>query len=162
MKYYVAYGSNMSAEQMSQRCPDAKLVGKTTLQDWKLKFKIHATIEPHKGRQVPALVWKISNDDERSLDVYEGYPNYYVKQNVEISMTELDGTNQQKVTAMIYVMVERHQAGIPFQSYYDGMVKDYERFGFDKRILQEALNEAVNEAATRNAAKARKRAKRGE
>mgnify|MGYP002622896026 CR=1 FL=1 len=162
MKYYVAYGSNMSVEQMSLRCPDAKLVGKTTLQDWKLKFKIHATIEPHKGSQVPALVWKVSKEDERSLDMYEGWPDYYIKKNVGITMTRLDGTEPRMVTAMVYVMAEGHQVDIPSTLYYGTMVKDYERFGFDKRILQEALNEAVNEAAIRNAAKARKRAKRGE
>lgn len=26
-KYYIAYGSNLSVEQMAQRCPDARIVG---------------------------------------------------------------------------------------------------------------------------------------
>lgn len=26
-KYYIAYGSNLSVEQMAYRCPDAKIAG---------------------------------------------------------------------------------------------------------------------------------------
>ena len=159
MKYYIAYGSNMSAEQMSLRCPNAKLVGKAMLQDWKLKFKIHATIEPCEGSYVPALVWKISKEDEMNLDAYEGWPDYYIKHDVEITMTELDGRKPKKVTAMIYIMVEGHQEGIPLQFYYDSMAEDYRRFCFDEAILQKALNEAMNAVAARNEAKRRRKTK---
>ena len=68
MKLYLAYGSNLSVEQMERRCPDAKPIGKAILPDWKLLFKIHATIEPCKGSKVPVLVWKISDRDEQNLD----------------------------------------------------------------------------------------------
>ncbi len=27
MKYYIAYGSNLSVEQMAHRCPDARIAG---------------------------------------------------------------------------------------------------------------------------------------
>ena len=30
-RYYIAYGSNLSVEQMAQRCPDAKVVGLAAL-----------------------------------------------------------------------------------------------------------------------------------
>ena len=36
MKYYIAYGSNLSVRQMAVRCSDAKVVGKAILPDWKL------------------------------------------------------------------------------------------------------------------------------
>ena len=159
MKYYIAYGSNMSVEQMARRCPNAKLVGKAMLQDWKLKFKIHATIEQCEGSYVHALVWKIDKEDEKSLDEYEGWPAYYIKQDVEVTMTELDGTKPQKVTAMAYIMTEGHQESIPTPVYYDVMAEAYKRFGFDEAILQEALNEAMNAAAARNAAKTTARMK---
>ena len=44
-KFYIAYGSNLSVEQMAYRAPDAELIGKAVLRDWRLLFKTHADIE---------------------------------------------------------------------------------------------------------------------
>ena len=142
MKLYLAYGSNLSVEQMERRCPDAKPIGKAILPDWKLLFKIHATIEPCKGSKVPVLVWKISDRDEQNLDRYEGYPSYYIKQDVELMMTDLRGRNPRPVTAMVYIMADGHRVRMPMKGYVDILVEGYERFGFDEDILREALREA--------------------
>ena len=141
MKLYLAYGSNLSVEQMERRCPDAKPIGKAILPDWKLLFKIHATIEPCKGSKVPVLVWKISDRDEQNLDSYEGYPSYYTKQDMEILMTDLRGRNPRPVTAMVYIMADGHRVRMPMKGYVDILVEGYERFGFDMDILREALRE---------------------
>ena len=45
-KMYIAYGSNLSVEQMAHRCPDAKVAGMAAIRDWKLVFRVHANIEP--------------------------------------------------------------------------------------------------------------------
>lgn len=139
---YLAYGSNLSVEQMARRCPDAKIIGKAILQDWRLKFKSHATIEPCKGTQVPVLVWEISVRDENRLDSYEGFPTYYIKQNMEVEMTSLDGTKAEKVTAMVYVMADGRTGGLPTPRYYNLILKGYKRFGFDEKILREAVYDA--------------------
>ena len=39
-RYYIAYGSNLSTEQMAFRTPDAKIVGKAILYGWQLLFKL--------------------------------------------------------------------------------------------------------------------------
>lgn len=44
-RYYIAYGSNLSREQMAFRTPDAKIAGTAILTGWQLLFKVHATIE---------------------------------------------------------------------------------------------------------------------
>ena len=44
-KYYIAYGSNLSVEQMADRCPDAKIVGQAVLAGWELLFRGCATSE---------------------------------------------------------------------------------------------------------------------
>ena len=49
-KKYIAYGSNLSVRQMAHRCPDARIIGMAAIQDWKLVFRTHATIEPAAGR----------------------------------------------------------------------------------------------------------------
>ena len=118
--YYIAYGSNLSVEQMAVRCPDAKIVGMATLKDWKLVFRFHADIVPCEGRVVPVLIWEISERDERNLD----------------------GKNPHQVNAMVYVMVEGHSARLPMKGYYDVIAEGYKRFGFNNYILEQALKEA--------------------
>ena len=142
MKYYIAYGSNLSVRQMAARCPEARVAGKAVLPDWKLVFKVHATIEPCEGSEVPVLIWEISDRDEKYLDAYEGFPSYYVKQDLEVSMTDLRGKHPRKVTAMVYIMAEGHAIRMPMKGYVDVLVEGYERFGFDKEILRNALLDA--------------------
>ena len=141
-RYYIAYGSNLSVEQMAHRCPDARIAGKADLKDWKLAFKLHADIVPSEGGSVPVLVWKISERDEKHLDLYEGFPQYYVKKNLSITMTDLDGKHPRAVSAMVYVMAEGHDyLQKPMKGYYDVLAEGYERFGFDQTVLMMALDE---------------------
>ena len=93
-KLYVAYGSNLNKEQMSRRCPTAKFVGTGIIENYELQFKgslhnAHATISPKEGASVPVGIWKIQKLDERRLDVYEGYPSYYFKQDIKIRLQQM-------------------------------------------------------------------------
>ena len=142
MKFYIAYGSNLSVGQMAVRCPEAKVAGKAVLPDWKLVFRLHATIEPSKGSMVPVLIWKIKDRDEQNLDAYEGWPTYYFKQDLEVTMTDLKGKRPRKITAMVYIMTEGHNVRVPMKGYVNVLTEGYERFGFDKEILRRALLEA--------------------
>ena len=87
-KIYLAYGSNMSLQQMYHRCPDAEPIGKGIIKGWRLMFKgsqsgNYATIEKEAGCKVPVVVWAISPADEKNLDRYEGWPSFYVKEDIE-------------------------------------------------------------------------------
>lgn len=90
-KLYVAYGSNLNLEQMAYRCPSATILGTGLLNNWELIYRgsavnSHATIRRKQGASVPVLLWEISPSDENRLDMYEGYPHYYFKQNVIVNM----------------------------------------------------------------------------
>ena len=141
-RYYIAYGSNLSVEQMAHRCPDAKITGMATLKDWKLVFKVHADIVPCEGRVVPVLIWEISERDEKNLDLYEGFPHYYVKRQMDVTLTDLNGKNPRQVNAMAYVMTEGHSVRMPMKGYYDVLAEGYARFGFNTYQLELALEEA--------------------
>lgn len=148
-KYYIAYGSNLSIEQMKVRTPDAVIVGTGILKGWRLLFRTYATIKKCAGYEVPVLVWKISPQDEKSLDRYEGYPHFYVKRNLKIAVTSLDGLDLGELTAMAYIMTkkavnDRSFRPLPSHYYYGVLCEGYRNFGFDKRILLEALSEAAN------------------
>ena len=164
---YVAYGSNLSVEQMAIRCPDAKMIGTGKIRDYKLVFRFHADIEKSKGSYVPVLVWKISEVDEKRLDIYEGVSSgYYHQEEVKVLMDQKEnskqdnntgsnvaggedsnggdvaGSNASEITAMVYVMNE--QTGTELSdAYYLQIIKDgYTQFGFDKSVLEKALKEA--------------------
>ena len=89
MILYVAYGSNLNIKQMSYRCPGATVAFTGFLLNWKLVYKgswtgSYATIKKCKGAKVPVAVWNISMHNEEVLDLYEGYPRFYKKQNVYV------------------------------------------------------------------------------
>ncbi len=134
-RYYIAYGSNLSEEQMARRCPTATIVGTTILKDWRLLFDGPASIERKQGYQVPVLIWDIQPEDERSLDRYEGYPSYYRKEMLKVKV------KGQIIDAMVYIM-NTNKESQPGQFYYDVLDKGYERFGFNKKILEKALQES--------------------
>lgn len=143
--FNIAYGSNLSEEQMAYRCPDAVIAGKGVLKDWKLAFGKHATIEPCKGCEVPVLIWEISEEDEKHLDRYEGFPTYYVKEYLDVVMTDLDGNSPAVVNAMVYIMTDIQKYGQPSSAYYYTIREGYERFGFDLDGLKYALWECLRD-----------------
>ncbi len=138
-RLYIAYGSNLNVEQMRNRCPTAEVMGKTELKGWSLWFKRSgrsavATIERKRGSMVPALVWRLQPLDEAALDRYEGYPHFYHKESVMITI------NGHRRYAMAYVMNTQHsQYGIPSERYYETILEGYEEAGFDSRMLDEAV-----------------------
>ena len=137
-KLYIAYGSNMDEGQMAHRCPTARLLGQTEVEGYRLLFKgsltgAYATIEPQEGGRVPALVWEIGEADEASLDRYEGFPSFYYKKDLTVSL------GGQEVTAMVYIMDERRRLGEPGGAYYGVLERAYEKFGFPMETLQAAL-----------------------
>ena len=134
--FYVAYGSNLSVEQMRYRCPGAKVFGKGVLKGWKLEFRTHANIVPAPGCEVPVVVWKITRQDRASLDRYEGYPRYYVRKIVEVKMED-DSTE----FAMVYVMTDKKKRLPPACSYLSTILEGYARFGFSPAPVAQALDE---------------------
>lgn len=120
---------------MARRCPTATIVGTAILENWRLLFDGPASIERKQGYQVPVLIWDIQPEDERSLDRYEGYPSYYRKEMLKVKVKD------QIIDAMVYIM-NTNKESQPGQFYYNVLDQGYERFGFDKRILEKALEES--------------------
>ena len=136
---YIAYGSNMVEDQMAVRTPDAKFLGLGTLPNHRLEFYRHATAEPDDtcAEGVPVAVWEISNADERRLDVYEGFPYYYSKEEATVRMP--DGS---EIKGMVYTMCKGYKEGSPAKSYYDAIRRAYDKLGLGSEIetiLQPAL-----------------------
>ena len=141
-KYYVAYGSNLEVDSMLDRCPYAKKVGTAYLDGYKLVFKgimedfSYLTLEKKEGSRVPLGVFEITALDEELLDVFEGYPKLYTKDNIKIKF------KNKEVEALIYIMNENFDYYLPSKSYLITCLKGYRDFGFDKMVLYNSFDNA--------------------
>ena len=128
---YIAYGSNMIENHMAHRCPDGRLIGVGHLPNHRLEFYRHATVEPDDtcAEGVPVAVWEISDTDERRLDVYEGFPYYYSKEEAMVRMAD-----SSEIKGMVYIMNTGYKDGSPAKSYYDDIRRAYEKLGLVSQI----------------------------
>ena len=135
---YVAYGSNINKEQMQYRVPGAKPYGKGIIQNWKLDFhgtdgSAYATIVQASGYQVPVVLWEMSDEQEKIMDVYEGYPNAYFKKKIAVYC------NGEKKFGMVYIMNESRPVARPSRKYVNTIRQGYISFGIDTAFLMDAL-----------------------
>lgn len=98
---YFAYGSNLNIEQMKQRCSNAFGISPAVLNGWQLLERTYADIEECPGECVNGALYEISEKDLAELDLYEGYPEYYTRQ--EVMVTDNSGTFHK---AWVYIMTE--------------------------------------------------------
>lgn len=145
-KYYIAYGSNLNRKQMSVRCPSAKLIGTAEIHGWELLFKgsktgSYLTMEPSFDGKVPVAIWEVTPLDERALDRYEGFPEFYGKFEFKLNVNFSSGS-QKTLKAFAYIMDESRPCGIPSETYLAVCRQGYEDFGFDLVYLENALQKA--------------------
>lgn len=148
-RFYLAYGSNLNVEQMEKRCPTARIYGTAMINGYELLFKgsktgAYLTIEKKHDGQVPVAVWIVTPADERSLDMYEGFPNYYYKKDFKVNVKTLDG-HSRKIDAFAYIMHEDRKRAEPSRFYVRCCQVGYEKFGFDKKFLDEAYERSVTD-----------------
>ena len=76
---------------MAARCPSASIYAAGLLNNWELIYRgtltnSHATIRRKKGSLIPVLIWEIQPQDEARLYIYEGYPRYYFKKDIMVTI----------------------------------------------------------------------------
>ena len=143
-KYYLAYGSNLNLAQMTWRCPNARIAGVATLEDYRLLFRgsgtgFFLTVEPCLGASVPCGVWEITAEDEKRLDCYEGFPKFYYKRMLPVRIESHAFDRDLEADAMIYIMHEDRPIGVPSQLYLSICGEGYLDWGFDLQHLEDAL-----------------------
>ena len=149
-KYYVAYGSNLNIIQMAHRCPTAEIAGNGYIEDWQLAFRgsktgAYLTIEPYDGGIVPVAVWEVTENDERALDHYEGFPRFYYKEEMKLPVKGIRTGKVRERTVFVYIMQEDRPYGLPSDHYVNVCRQGYDAFGFDNRRLTEALQASAME-----------------
>lgn len=143
-RYYIAYGSNLNIPQMRIRCPGARIIGTSVIDDYQLLFKgsktgSYLTIEPKAGAEVPVVVWEVTEPDEKALDRYEGYPNFYYKKEMTLDIKGIRTKKVRRRDAFVYIMHEERELGTPSWYYVNTCLDGYRAFGFDEKYLFDAI-----------------------
>lgn len=143
-RYYIAYGSNLNIPQMRMRCSGARIIGTSVIEDYQLLFKgsktgSYLTIEPMEGAEVPVVIWEVTESDEKALDRYEGYPNFYYKKEMTLDIKGIITGKVRRRDAFVYIMHEERELGIPSWYYVNTCLDGYRAFGFDEKYLFDAI-----------------------
>ncbi len=141
VKYYFAYGMNTNIGEMSYRCPNAVCLGAATIKNYKLAFRNHADIEFADDAQVRGVLWKITDECERSLDMLEGYPYYYDKREF-IVLPDKAIKGNTHIVAMAYQMVDQSSFSPPSKSYMDCLIEGYGDNNVEVDQIYQALEES--------------------
>lgn len=123
---YFAYGSNLDLKQMAQRCPQSNLIGKASLQGYKIAFTKYssgwdsgvADIIRAEDSEVWGLLYEVTEDDLKRLDGYEGHPDYYLR--IVVSVVNEKGDSVEVYT---YKVVDKVDLVPPSEEYL-GIIKD--------------------------------------
>lgn len=111
--HYFAYGSNMLVERLraANRAPSARPVSHARLEGWRLRFDKRSTdgsgkchLEPQPGACVHGVVYRLDENDFRTLDQAEGVGSGYHRQRIRKILLG-DGT---KVNAFAYLAEPGH------------------------------------------------------
>ena len=139
---YAAYGSNMNLEQMSRRCPAAKVFAKGTVEGYELEFRGSsswgggvATIAKNPETNVPVLIWELTEACEKSLDIYEGFPTFYFKKNILVTLE-----NGRRRRCMAYIMTDGYTVAPPSKAYLIGIAEGYKSARIPLKPLYDALD----------------------
>lgn len=138
-KYYLAYGSNLNKEQMRHRCPGAEPVGTAMIHNCRLEFRRgFLTIEPDEHESVPVGVWLITDEDEKALDRYEGFPKFYYKKKVRVMVY-----GRGPINGMVYIMTDGYPKQKPMKDYLMTCTVGYADFGLDNSPLMKAYERVL-------------------
>lgn len=105
MKYF-AYGTNMSRRQMNDRCPSNKILSKAKLKGYKFIFNSRgvATIILADKVEVHGVIYEIDKECLENLKRYEGYPNFY-----EIEDVEVVDENNNRIETIVFIATDLNE-----------------------------------------------------
>lgn len=140
--YYLAYGSNMNHEQMKERCKDSKFLGSAKLEGYKFVYDGYSSgrdgavgnIIPSESDFVLGGLFEISENDLKSLNGYEGYPDHY-QRNDEFEVI----FSGKKIKNVIAYFRKGELEGSPSKEYQDVVVKGARDCSLPQDYIQKYL-----------------------
>ncbi|MDQ1697297.1 MAG: hypothetical protein QOJ03_2650 [Frankiaceae bacterium] len=125
MALYAAYGTNLDADQMRERCPHSPSRGSGWLVGWRLTFGGEdmgwegalATVVEDPGDQVFVMVYDVPTQDEAALDRWESAPTGLYRK-IRVRVQTLHGDE----LCWLYVL-DGYEGGLPSARYL-GLMAD--------------------------------------
>jgi len=129
---YFAYGANMDPRHMADCCPGAKRIGQAALPDH--EFAIAAQgfgrAAPAPGRDLPGVLWELTDGDVVALDSFEGIAEGMYRQETR----EVRGTDGTLRWAMLYQPTDP-APGRPRPGYLERIIVVAESLSFPAAYL---------------------------
>ena len=136
---YFAFGSNLNQKQMKRRCKDSKYLGCYSLKNYKLVFRNYyygggvADIQKNKNSTVLGAIYEISKKDEKALDVYEDFPQTYIKKYFKILGKKV----------MFYYMPKKTMHVPPSKRYLNLIIQGYKDCGYKNNYIVISRNKKI-------------------
>lgn len=148
-----AYGSNLYAPQMIDRCRSARYVERAWIPEVRLIFASWSTrwgggvagLAMEKRSRVHGVIYAVSDDDLESLDRFEGHPGVYSR--VRCHLITPAG---KRPAAYVYALMRGvDRRALPSIEYREAIRAGYEAWGLPKRDLDRALTRNLREYTAR-------------
>lgn len=127
---YFAYGSNMSAAQMTDRCPGSRAIGAASVEGWELRFDRPsirwgghvADIVTSPGKVAWGVVWELTEQHLDALDRFEGVAiGAYRREHVTVELHA--GPASRLLWCVSYVVCAPGEPGSPAPGYLEVMLQ---------------------------------------
>jgi gamma-glutamylcyclotransferase (GGCT)/AIG2-like uncharacterized protein YtfP len=152
MPKYFAYGSNMSHEQMGDRCPSHEFICIAQLPDHRLAFTRYsrkracgvADFVPAPGESVWGAVFELSDSELAALDLHEGVhakPPAYVRCSVQVV-----AANGRALDAITYEVANKSPTPYAPSVEYLGLIAAGARKWGLPQVYQEVLAKVETQA----------------
>jgi gamma-glutamylcyclotransferase (GGCT)/AIG2-like uncharacterized protein YtfP len=134
---YFAYGMNTNTQGMATRCPGAVAFGRARLLGHRFRFAGPADVQRDRHSDVEGVLWDITEDCLKSLDLLEGYPYYYDRKWAAVRY------NDWEYQALVYYMQPGHKNSPPSSSYFNMVSEGYEEFAVPTKQLWENVTQST-------------------
>lgn len=120
--HYFAFGSNMLAERLRQRCPSAEVLGPARAHGHRLTFSKRGWLDgsgkcalvPRHDDFAHGVLYRIAADERTQLDHVEGVGQGYRRFDRFMVRREHDGSD---IAAVTYIATHHDDALVPFDWY---------------------------------------------
>ena len=158
---YFGYGSNLWKQQMTLRCPKSEYLGIARLNryQWIINERGYANVvevtDPKNtsSNEVWGLVYSLQPSDEENLDINEGVPEAYTKEDLSVDYwpAQKDGPPKvkdkpQQMDMLVYVDRKRMEPDVPKKEYIYRMnmgIKDAGGEGMPETYVQDVMRRFI-------------------
>ena len=141
MNYYFAYGSNMDQKQMQERCGEVEVKGVAYLNNHDLVFNIFspkrkcgcADVIQKKKSKVYGILYTLTNEALKKLDMYESVPIAYIRERKRIVVGDVT------VRAFLYISTKKEKH-LPSKEYMKQIIEGARTMTLPSEYIQKLMN----------------------